>query len=235
MLSFFLSQNPIWDPTHSGIWLLLKGMISQAFLVFDVPCSLSQSGICRKALSLGSSGIFVMIRVGFWIWRKATEVKCPSDPVLPRVCVSVSWIVAHSDLDHWADVRTCCAAPPQSYFSLPLCCSFWKELTLWGSCLRMRSYILPPWKQKGYINYFNSCTQDIFLLIPHVCIHFFICVKMNWSYVPHTLIITQHCFILSFQLWPLETLPVGFYVPLTGSIIVSLLMFDWVIGLVTKF
>lgn len=62
--------------------------ISQIFLVFDDLENVEEycSGVCRGSLNWNVFIVFLMIRLGLWVWgRKTVVVKCHSHHIKSRV------------------------------------------------------------------------------------------------------------------------------------------------------
>ena len=105
---------------------------------------------------------------------------------------------------------------------IPFCSLFsnytvWKKVILHSLALKCGSYAPLLWGQRIYINSFNSAWESFcFLTFTYSFSHLY---QYGFMYIYFMLqVIIQYYFILLlklFQMWPLEMLLVGFYIPMT--------------------
>ena len=95
--------------------------------------------------------------------------------------------------------------------------TLWKKVTLHCLALKCGSYAPLPWGQMIYINSFNSAWESFcFLTFTYSFNHLY---QYGFMYIYFILqVIIQYYFILLlklFQMWLLEMLLAGFYIPAT--------------------
>lgn len=118
------------------------------------------SGLCRPLLT-DLSDVLLMIRLGLQCLRRTTiEAKHPSCHT-SRYTPSTWFTTADGDPEHRVESHLS-GSPLESNSLLPFPLdTFWKEVTVHSPQWRMGDYILPLWRQSGYIN--SECFAQICL------------------------------------------------------------------------
>lgn len=155
---------------------------------------------------------FLMIRLKLCILRRKTTEIRHSHHTISRFILLTWFITTDINLDNMVEVSNVSPLYVTLYHSGTTHCA--------GHTSRVESYVLSPGSKVSLWIIWNSSALDICLFSPsYLFIQSFICTR-NHGYLFHAWFIIQYYFIL--LPWPLWTLSVGPWVPLTCPIIVLL-------------